>query len=305
MTKHPYSDLADALWTEYLTVLRTKGHLSHEACALAGVLHTIGRDGWVMGGQSYTYGSNQNDLRTVRNRAKSYPDKKLSAWMVKALDDVESGYYHKHYGGRRWKWPDDFARPQMHEKNGIITVAAITETKLAEVNLAAMYTHVEIKIYDEKPDWTVPKSERIQPISHHKSAKNRFILDVLRGALPPGYYFISGGLVGPGAAGWDDLEIEWKDDAVEDTTKTASGTEVHDPVDAGVADHDGPDMSALIAHCERWKATQPTSNIGHHARWVAVRKMIEDKHYPEAKVYAQKWADKGWRPWADLIGMLP
>ena len=207
MTKPPYSDLADRLWTEYLTALRTTGFLSNEVCALSGVLHTIGRDGWLMSGPSYTYGSNQNDLRTVRNRAKAYPDADLAAWMVKALDDVESGYYDKHYGGRRWKWPDDYARPQMHEKHGIITVAAITETELAEVNLAAMYDHVEIKIYDEKPDWTVPKSERIQPISHLKSAKNRFILDASKGALPPGLYFIMGGLVGHGAAEWDDLEI--------------------------------------------------------------------------------------------------
>ncbi len=66
--KHPYSALAGHLWDEYLRVLTGKGVLSDEAITLAGVLHTIGRGGWVMGGQSYTYGSNANDLRTVRDR---------------------------------------------------------------------------------------------------------------------------------------------------------------------------------------------------------------------------------------------
>ena len=294
----PYSDLADRLWDEYLSVLRAHGFLSREAICIAGVLHTIGRDGWVMGEQGYTYGSNANDLKTVRNRAKAYPDADLSAWMVKALDDVQCGHCHKHYGGRRWNWPKDYARPKLKFADNVLTIDALCENELAEVNRDARYDHVELNVYTHKPDFKKPKSERIRPVMTYRSDTGRWSF-AIRGRPPelPDRCYVVGGLVGPGSVIRDDLEIEW-------SGKAHLGTEMHDPVDAGVADHDRPDISALISHCEKWKATQPASNTGHHERWETVMTIIRRHDFETAKLYAKRWAVNGWRPWIDLRAML-
>ena len=291
----PYSDLADRLWDEYLKFLRAHGFLSREAICLAGVLHTIGRDGWVMGEQGYTYGSNLNDLRTVRNRAKAYPDADLAAWMVKALDDVQCGHCHKHYGGRRWNWPKDYARPKLKFADNVLTIDALCENELAEVNRDARYDHVELNVYTQKPDFKKPKSERIRPVMTYRSETGRWSF-AIRGRPPelPDRCYAVGALVGPGSVIRDDIEIEW--------SGKAHQTDNKEP-DSGVA-HDRPATDPIILHIDRWKASQPRENTGHHDRWAFVKALIERGAIEQAIDYSHEWCDKGWPPWIALRGML-
>ena len=61
----------------------------------------------------------------------------------------------------------------------------------------------------------------------------------------------------------------------------------------------------LMDHCifYRDKYTK-AENIEHHLRWNAAIRMIKHSEFDEAKKYAKQWADKGWKPWQELINMI-
>ena len=279
----PYTDIANQIWQRYLRVLRLNGVLSEEAICLAGVLHTLGRAGWVMPHQGYTYGSNKNDFAKVRNRAKAYPDQNLSDRMVTALDDAECGHCFKDYDGRKWNWPQDHARPRLVWSGAAITISGFCETDLAIVNRAALYDHVELKIYDQ------PQSKGREPTARYTTDEGSFTLTVSDKTNTANTCYVKFGLVGPGAASWDNATLEWGT-----PTTNISGPQT--------ADHDlFAKLNDIIVAAQ---LTQPASNTEHHARWDTVATLIGRNKLPEAYDYAQPWAAKNWQPWVKIRSLL-
>ena len=74
--------------------------------------------------------------------------------------------------------------------------------------------------------------------------------------------------------------------------------------DSGSGNDSGPDTSAIIAHCDRYKITQPASNAGHHVRWDTAKRMVNEGNYGAAISYAEQWCGRGWKPWCELITKL-
>ena len=179
------------------------------------MLHTIVRDGWVMGCQSYTYADNMNSVRTLTKRIAKYPDRELAAGMQKALDDIGCHYYDKGYGGRRWKWPKDSARLKLNVHGNVVSVHVICETDQAFIHRKSLYDQLEIKVYKKKPDWAQPSAEREKPFVVERSgteifrqlgkysdgdhASWKFQIDLNNHNLPNDVYFVDGGMIGQGS----------------------------------------------------------------------------------------------------------
>ena len=60
----------------------------------------------------------------------------------------------------------------------------------------------------------------------------------------------------------------------------------------------------LIAYCREYRDKwAPEENPSHHKRWNKAIQHISDDELVQASGYAQQWAEKGWKPWQELINM--
>jgi len=297
----PYTELADKLWPLYLEHLKKRdGWDSY----IAGVFVGIGRQNWIMGGQSYNSPRDGTSKGNIISMLADYPDTALAVEMIKALKKMAPK---SDYGPKRWEWPRDYAQPKLSYKDGTLSLIIHCETELAKANRDAKYDRCEVSFYREKPNWQAPRSERAQPFKTLHSDPGIWRMDVQVNSV--GYLYASGGPVSPGHGTWDGLEFE----VIPEHIKNAES--IPESTGPMIASESKPeemkDYSAelpkvgdkeCIDHClhhrDKWTEKE---NPDHHKRWNTLIAYIEEKQYQRAYSYATVFAAKGWQPWKDSL----